>query len=84
MTQAIAASVATENISRSLLSSSIISSNDYMLKEPFTTIETIKISNSGNNALQSMFLKLDIQLDHIVDLILDEIGKDDIGLVAWR
>ena len=31
-----------------------------------------------------MFLQLYIELDHIVDLILDKIRKDDIRLIAWR
>ena len=37
---------------------------------------------SCNDTWQIMLLKLYIQLDHVIDLILDKIRKDDIRLVA--
>jgi len=36
-----------------------------------------------NNAWQTMLLQLNIQFNHVVDLIFNEIGKNDIGLITW-
>ena len=38
----------------------------------------------NHNTMLPMFLELDVDLDHVIDPVFDEVGEDHVGLVAGR